>query len=778
MSPDPSLLTRARLLTPARRVLAALPTGQSLGSGEWARRHRAISLLLLAHVVAVPIYGLIQGEAFAHTLSEAGIVAVLAFGAWSRHLGSTTRSVMATVGLVSSSAILTHFSGGLIEMHFHFFVMVAVIALYQSWVPFLIALGFVVLHHGIGGQLFAESVYNHPSAVNDAWKWALIHGGFILAESAACLVAWRLNEIALDNERDARQLMIKANHDLAAAQALSSLGSWDWDPVTDTVWWSDELFRILGRDPATFTPTLASFIEHVVAEDRERVAALVEAAGGEFGAMAFECAVTRADGVERILDVRGDRRGRGTGSLHGSCQDITERKALEAEVQHRAFHDALTDLPNRALFLDRLEHGLAVSARNGTTLALLYIDLDHFKTVNDNLGHDAGDQLLQHIAQRLCQATREVDTVARLGGDEFAIVLENTDRSGAVSVAAKLLELLEEPFSVNTTRLLARASIGIAVSGFATDAGELLRQADIAMYASKGQGTHGYRVFTDGMHSSLTTRMELEAELAEAIEHEQLLLHYQPLVDLPTGQVHGVEALVRWDHPERGVLPPSEFIPLAEEMGLITALGEWVLRRATADVRSLQITLGRTLSVSVNVAAPQLHTDIVRTIDSALADSGLAADLLTIEITETCLMTHEASIVEKLTQLRDRGVRVAIDDFGTGYSSLSYLRQLPIDHLKIDRSFIRDITGGPEDSALAQSIIKLGALFGLRTVAEGIETPAQAATLRDMGCDMGQGYLYHRPTDLLSLIATLTARAGSHHAELVAPLTGSADAWP
>ena len=770
MALDPSASLRARLLDAPRRLFRALPTGQSLGSVEWARRHRAIFVLLMVHVVAVPLYGISQGEDLTHTIAGAAIIAALAFGARSSRLGSTARSVMATLGLVTSSAILTHFSGGLIEMHFHFFVMVAVIALYQSWVPFLVALGFVVLHHTIGGELFAESVFNHPSGATSPFIWALIHGGFILAESAACLVAWRLNEIALENERDARLEMEKAHDDLAAAQALSSLGSWEWDPVTDTVWWSAQMYRLVSRDPKTFTPTREGFIEHVVDEDRDRVAALISAGALEGGSLQFECVVVRADGERRILDVRGSRSaGDASGSLHGSCQDITERKALEAEVQHRAFHDALTDLPNRALFLDRLEHGLAVSERISSPLSLLYIDLDHFKTVNDNLGHDAGDQLLQQIATRLYQATREADTVARLGGDEFAIVLEDTDRDGAVKVAEKLLELLEEPFSVNDTRLLARASIGVASAAPTTDASELLRQADIAMYASKRQGTHGLRVFTDGMHSSLTTRMELEAELAEAIEHEQLLLHYQPLVDLPTGRVEGVEALVRWDHPQRGVLPPSEFIPLAEEMGLITPLGEWVLRRATADVRSLQATLGRPLYVSVNVAAPQLHTDIVATVDSALEDSGLSAEFLMIEITETCLMSQEESVVDKLTQLRDRGVRVAIDDFGTGYSSLSYLRELPIDHLKIDRSFIRDIADGPEDSALAQSIIKLGSLFGLRTVAEGIETPAQAAILGQLGCDMGQGYLYHRPTDLLSLIAALTPASGQQTSELVTP---------
>ena len=752
----------AVLQTARRRMPAWLPTGHALAQQDWLRRHQAISILLWVHVAAVPIYGIVTGQPPAHAIAESSVLAVLALAAGHRGLASTARSVMATLGLVTASAMLTHFSSGLIEMHFHFFVMVAVISLYQSWVPFLIALGFVVLHHGIGGQLAAGSVYNHASAARNAWIWALIHGGFILAESTACLIAWRLNEIALENERDARHEMAKAHDDLATAQLMSSVGSWEWDTESGVVLWSDELYRIVGREPGDFVPTVASFLAHVADHERERVGALIETAARTGAPLDYECEIVRADGERRVVHALGHQPATAEGEpvrVLGTCQDVSDRKALEAEIEHRAFHDALTGLANRALFLDRLEHALRLSGRSGASLSLLYLDLDDFKTVNDNLGHSVGDELLSAVADRLSSAVRSADTVARLGGDEFAILLEDTSAADAQVVATKLLDVMGEPLQLPANRLLIRASIGIAVHESADDAGDMLRHADIAMYAAKRQGKNSYRLFNEGMQSSLTARMRLEAELAEAIERDQFILHYQPLVDMNSEVIQGVEALVRWDHPQRGVLPPSEFIPVAEELGLITALGAWVLRQATTDARTLQETLGHELYVSVNVAAPQLHTDFVATVDAALAESGLDAHHLLLEITETCLMSQETAVVERLSTLRDMGVRIAIDDFGTGYSSLSYLRDLPIDLLKIDRSFVRDIAQGPEESALAHSIIKLGTVFGLMVVGEGIETSAQADVLRGLGCHTGQGYHYFRPTDLQSLIAATSGSA-------------------
>jgi diguanylate cyclase (GGDEF)-like protein len=744
---------RARL----QQVKAVLPAGDALDDADFARRHRAISALLWLHVLAVPLYGLVRDQDPRHVLAESALVAALAMGAGLRTASRTTRAVVATLGLVTSSAVLTHFSGGLIELHFHFFVVVAVVALYQSWVPFLAALAFVVIHHGLGGQMAGQAVFNHRSAMGDAWRWALVHGGFILAESAACLVAWRLNELALRSERAATEAMQRAHDDLAAAQAMAGIGSWDWDLTTDEVWWSAELYRIVGRDPATFEPTVGSFLDHVVDEDRPLLESMTRATR-DGTPLDVEVRLQRCDGTRRVVHLRsvqGVAGGAGSPHVLGTCQDVTDRKALEAELQHLAFHDDLTGLANRALFLDRLEHGLAMSRRSGTPIALIYLDLDDFKTVNDSLGHVAGDRLLRLVAGRLQAAVRDADTVARLGGDEFALLLEATDADGAARVAGKVLELLIDPVEVGGTIVLPRASLGIAVAGPGEAAGDVLRHADIAMYAAKRHGKHGYRLFDEGMQASLTSRMQLEQELRAAIAEEQLVLHYQPLVDLATEEVTGVEALVRWDHPQRGMLPPSEFIAVAEETGMVRELGAWVLHRAAADLVRLQRATGRPLSVSVNVAAPQLDGTFVAIVRAALAAARLAPEHLVLEITETCLVRDDATIVPQLATLRRLGVRIAIDDFGTGYSSLAYLRTLPIDHLKIDRAFIRDVTAGPEGSALAHSIIKLGTTFNLHVVAEGIETPEQAAVLRRLGCHSGQGYLYRRPSDLESLQAVL-----------------------
>ncbi|TBR16202.1 MAG: bifunctional diguanylate cyclase/phosphodiesterase, partial [Chitinophagaceae bacterium] len=344
-------------------------------------------------------------------------------------------------------------------------------------------------------------------------------------------------------------------------------------------------------------------------------------------------------------------------------------------------------------------------------------------------------EVLIALARRLQTVVRDSDTLARLGGDEFVLLLEGTTADAAAIVAEKVLQQLHEPLDLASGRRVARVSIGIAVAEDDDLPGDLLRRADIAMYAAKRQGTHGYRVFSDGMHSSMTARMELESELAEAIEQDQLVVHYQPLVDLVSGAIDGVEALVRWDHPGRGMLPPSEFIPVAEEAGLISVLGEWVLRRAASDVRELQRTLHSELYLSVNVARSQLDSELVSTVQRVLGETGLRPGHLLLELTESALIGEAA--VNTLVELRGSGVRIAIDDFGTGYSSLSYLKDLPVDMLKIDRSFVRDIADSPDASALTLSIIHLAQIFGLRIVGEGVETGEQAAALHALGCHVG-----------------------------------------
>jgi diguanylate cyclase (GGDEF)-like protein/PAS domain S-box-containing protein len=751
-------------------LTSALPRGGSLPEDTWRRRHRSICLLLWLHVPVLIFFGATVGDLdLGHTVLEAAIVALLALGASLPNPKRNQRAVMATLGLMSSSAILVHFSHGVIEMHFHFFVMVVVVSLYQSWVPFLVALGYVVMHHGLFGWLDPSSVYNHPAAIANSWKWATVHGFFILGESVACLVAWRLNEDALEGERAARGAMEKANVDLAEAQAISQVGSWDWDIASGAVWWSDELYRIAGVEPESFQPTFESFLELVHPDERGRVKDIVDAACESRGRLDYECRIVRADGTTRVIQALGDCVVGDDGVLRkliGTCQDVTDRKILEQEIQHRAFHDSLTGLANRALFLNRVEHALAVRERSPAPLAVLYLDLDDFKTVNDSLGHDVGDELLVEVSKLLRGSVRPSDTVARLGGDEFALLLEHTEQEGANLVSERILTALQEPVSLQSKDVFPHASIGVAVAEGSPKPDDLLRNADIAMYDAKRQGKNSYRAFHRSMLSSVVSRLELKAELQRAIENREFILHYQPLVDLKTGNIDKVEALIRWDHPERGMVPPADFMPLAEETGQIVPLGTWVIQEATQQAKALQQKSGRPISVSVNLSARQLDSNIVDQVSDALVQSQLEPRNLVLEITETTLMSQEETMMSKVEDLRSLGVRIAIDDFGTGYSSLGYLKQLPIDIIKIDRTFVSCITDGPEESALAHAIIKLAHIFNLEAVGEGIETAEQAEALKQLGCHSGQGYYFCRPIDAGELMKRALLWADSHQVSI------------
>ena len=755
-------------------LAGALPRGGSLSDISWRRRHRSICFLLWIHAPAIVFYGAtVKGLTLGHSVLESTLVALFALAASLPNPKKNERSVMATLGLVSCSAILTHMSGGLIEMHFHFFVMVVVVSLYQSWVPFLVALGYVVVHHGLFGWLDPSSVFNHPAALAQPWKWALVHGFFILGESVACLVAWRLNEDALEGERSARGALERANVDLAEAQAISHVGSWDWDIASGAVWWSDELYRIAERDRESFVPTFDRFLGLVHPDERGRVKDLVDLACESRGRLDYECRIVRPDGSTRVIQALGDCVVSDDGVLRkiiGTCQDVTDRKILEQEIQHRAFHDSLTGLANRALFLNRVEHALAVRERSEAPLAVLYLDLDDFKTVNDSLGHDVGDELLVEVSKRLKGSVRPSDTVARLGGDEFALLLEHTEQEGASLVSERILTALQEPVSLQSRDVFPHASIGVSVTEGPTNPDDLLRNADIAMYAAKRQGKNNYRAFHKTMLSSVVTRLELKAEIKRAIENREFVLHYQPLVDLKTGAVDKVEALIRWNHPDRGMVPPAEFIPLAEETGQIVPLVAWVIQEATQQAKTLQRSSGRPISVHVNLSARQLESNIVDQVRDALVRSELEPRNLVLEITETTLMSQEENIMSRVEELRALGVRIAIDDFGTGYSSLGYLKQLPIDIIKVDRTFVSCITEGPEESALAHAIIKLAHIFNLEAVGEGIETADQAEALKQLGCHVGQGYYFCRPIDAQELMEKAVSWADPHEIPTVIPV--------
>jgi diguanylate cyclase (GGDEF)-like protein/PAS domain S-box-containing protein len=450
------------------------------------------------------------------------------------------------------------------------------------------------------------------------------------------------------------------------------------------------------------------------------------------------------------------------GGVVVNYRDITTRKGLEEELRRQAFRDSLTGLANRALFADRLEHALARTRRFGQPIAVLFIDLDDFKTVNDSLGHAEGDRLLIAVAERLVGAVRTGDTIARMGGDEFAVLIEDPGEADApTEVAQRLLAALAAPFEHGAKELFVHASVGVAASlssGHTAD--DLLRDADVSMYTAKSNGKNRVEVFVPSMHEAALARLALKGDLERALERDEFAVVYQPIVKLGTGRIAGVEALLRWNHPRRGVVGPAEFIPVAEETGLIVPLGRWVLERACRQAAASDQDTATRLTMSVNVSARQIQEPgFVDEVGRVLAATGLAPERLTLELTESVLMQDVEATATTLDALKSLGVRLAIDDFGTGYSSLSYLRRFPIDELKIDRSFVATMTSGPDQSALVRSILRLGETLHLQTVAEGIEQPDQLAELRTLGAGFGQGYFFARPLTPEALSAFLAADA-------------------
>ena len=431
-----------------------------------------------------------------------------------------------------------------------------------------------------------------------------------------------------------------------------------------------------------------------------------------------------------------------------NARDVSDRKALEAQLTHQAFHDPLTGLANRALFFDRVMHALERGQRDQEFLAVLFLDLDNFKTVNDSLGHAAGDRLLVAAAVRLAASVRASDTVARLGGDEFAVLIEDAAGDLATNAAARVTSALREPFNVEGKEVYVTASLGIAIAEAGVTGSELMRNADMAMYTAKARGKGRAERFESHMHRDALDRLELEGDLRHALERDELYLLYQPIVSLRTGAVSGMEALVRWNHPQRGTLYPLQFIPLAEETGLIMRLGEWILNEACRQSTAwhAQWRAREPLTVTVNVSGQQLqHPEVVDAVRHTLVRSGLTPHSLVLEITESVLMQHTETMLERLTELKKVGVRLAIDDFGTGYSSLSYLQRFPIDILKIAKPFVDDVGSDGGHPALARAIIALGETLSLRTIAEGIEQHEQWQGLRALGCELGQGFYFARP---------------------------------
>ncbi len=430
-----------------------------------------------------------------------------------------------------------------------------------------------------------------------------------------------------------------------------------------------------------------------------------------------------------------------------SFRDLTQRKRLEDELIYRAFHDQLTGLPNKAKFCDRLEHAAERSRRLTTGYAVLFLEIDNFKTVNDSLGHQAGDQLLVEAATILQLCLRRADTAARLGGDEFAILIEDIeDPETATHLATRIIESFRRPFRIADRDVFATASIGVAFGSGATTSEQILRDADLAMYTAKSLGKNRHELFEVEQHTAVLLRVEVEADLHRAIERDELTLFYQPMLHTNSGRMAGVEALVRWIHPTRGLLLPGAFVPMAEDAGLMEVIGRQILALACRQAQTWSEQGARDLTVSVNVSPRQLSSAaIVSDVDEILRATGLPARRLTLEITETAMMRDTEVAGRNLHDLKALGVMLALDDFGTGYSSLTYLQQFPIDIVKIDKSFVDSIAERGDAQSLAPAIIQLAQSLGLRTVAEGVEHPRQLQRLRALGCDLVQGFLLHRP---------------------------------
>jgi diguanylate cyclase (GGDEF)-like protein/PAS domain S-box-containing protein len=432
----------------------------------------------------------------------------------------------------------------------------------------------------------------------------------------------------------------------------------------------------------------------------------------------------------------------------GVFTDITKRKRAEEKIRHMAYYDALTDLPNRTLFRDRLTHALTHAEQTHQHAAVLFVDLDRVKLINDSLGHDVGDHLLKGVAGRLSASLREQDTVARLGGDEFMILLTDLHHSEDASpVAKKILESLKPPFHIDKHELYVTASVGVSLyPRDGSDAGTLLKNADTAMYRAKSRGRNTFEVFTPEMKVEMSEQHALANSLRRALEREEFSIHYQPQVSVRTGELIGMEALLRWNHPELGLISPDQFIRWAEDTGLIVPLGEWVLKKACEQNRLWQKVGHRRLVVAVNLSARQFQQpDIVETISSILEETGLDPSFLDLELTESVVMESAGPALETPHELKALGVQFSIDDFGIGYSSLSYLKRFPVDTLKMDRSFVNDLATDPNDAAIATAVVALGHGLNLSVLAEGVETRQQLAFLQTLKCDKIQGFLYSRP---------------------------------
>ena len=552
-----------------------------------------------------------------------------------------------------------------------------------------------------------------------------------------------------------QQALLRSEENLNRAQAVARTGSWTLDLRANHLDWSAETYRIFGVENVA-QASFDLFLSRVHPDDRESVLAAWHAAlRGEPYDLEHRLLI---DGETRWVHERAELHfsadGRAIEAV-GTVQDVTELRQARQQVEFLAHHDALTRLPNRILARDRFEQSVALAARDGRKVALLFLDLDNFKTINDSLGHQAGDHLLQQVVARLQGVVRSSDTISRQGGDEFLVILTGlADENGADQVARNLIERLQPAIPVDGHSLHTSVSIGISV--YPDDGHEfdtLLKKADLAMYSAKEAGRATYRFYTEEMNQHAFERLDLQNRLRVGLERQEFQLHYQPQVELETGRLLGVEALLRWHNADLGLVAPGKFIPIAEDSGLILPLGAWVLREACRQARAWQDELGLRIPVAVNLSALQFRRGaLVETLEAVLAETGLAPDLLELELTESILLHDTETVVAAMDRVRALGVDMSVDDFGTGYSSLMYLKRLPVNRLKIDQSFVRDMMADADDGAIVRAIIQMAHSLNLTVIAEGVESAEQAEWLAQAGCEQAQGYYFGRPMPAQALV--------------------------